>query len=158
MRSTLTAMATALFVGGCSPQTSDTVAELQPANVPEIGAITWPKIRDYCTFYADGHEFDAEDESTWQFVFVRSSTPSRRDAWGVAALDGERQLLDEVSRRAAGGTDVRRYQWTDNPEIEIVVTIVSAGRSEDSADLSGTIQVVAPARGEAVDFSGACRD
>jgi hypothetical protein len=165
-------MATTLLMSGCSidPVESagqtrtdaagtgagETDPELIAARVPQIGVMNWPELRRYCTFFADGHAFDSDDKSSWQFVFVTPFTPSRRDAWAVAALNGERQMLDRVSRREAGGTETRRYRSVDDPEIELEVILVSTGRGTESIRYSGSIRVAAPARGQPVRFSGRC--
>lgn len=154
MRVIALSLAVALLAMGCAPEARDIEVSQTTGNGPAIGIMDWPDIRRYCTFYADGHDFDAADESTWKFLFVRSSTPSRRDAWGVATLDGERQILEEVSRRVAGSTDSRRYASMDNPEIELLVTLNSAR----GGGYTGTIQIVAPERGPELPLSGDCRN
>ena len=153
MRMISISLATVILASGCAQDVRESGVPQAFEDVPEIGVMDWPDLRRYCTFHADGHDFDAGDESTWEFVFVRSNTPSRRDAWGVAALDGERQILDEVSRRVTSSTDSRRYASMDNPEIELLVTLDSAGGDS----YIGTIQIVAPERGPEMALSGACR-
>lgn len=153
MRMTTLSLALALLAMGCAPEARDAAVSRTSGDGPAIGITDWPEIRGYCAFHADDHGFDAADESTWKFVFVRSSTPSRRDAWGVATLDGERQILDEVSRRVAGSSDSRRYASMDNPEIELLVNLTSAG----GGGYTGTVQIVAPERGPELAISGECR-
>ena len=146
-------LATVILASGCAQEMRDTGVLQASEDVPEIGVMDWPELRRYCTFHAGGHDFDAGDESTWEFVFVRSNTPSRRDAWGVATLDGERQILDEVSRRVTSSTDSRRYASMDNPEVELLVNLNSAG----GGSYTGTVQIVAPERGPELALSGECR-
>lgn len=157
MRKTVITMAAALLVGGCSPKADNIVAESAPAGVPMIGVMDWPNIRYHCTFFAEGHEFDADDESTWRFIFVKAFTPSRRDAWAVVTLDGERQIISEISRREAGHTETRRYQSVDNPEIELELTMTSARGGNESPGFRGTLQIIAPTRGEPARYLGDCR-
>ncbi len=156
MRTMSIAMVATLLVGGCAPGAGDAVVGSAPANIPEFGVMSWPDIHRYRAFFAEGRDFDSDDESTWRFVFVTPFTPSRRDAWAVAALDGERQMLGRVSRHEAGGTETRRYRSVDNPEVELEVTLVSTGRGDESTAFSGTVQIVAPARGASVQISGDC--
>ena len=144
------AMATAFLFAGCAP-TPD-VARSGPVDLQGFETVSWPELKGYCTFYADGHGFDNDDESTWRFVFVKPFTPSRRDAWGVIGLNGERQTLDEVSRRAT----TRRYQVIDLPEIEIEVTMVAAGSADGTGPYSGELRRVAPDRGAPVPIRGNC--
>lgn len=150
MRLTVIAIATGLLAMGCTPPPD--AAQTVPVDLQGFETVDWPELEGYCTFYADGHGFDAGDESTWRFVFVKPFTPSRRDAWGVIGLDGERQTLSEVSR----GTDTRRYQVIDRPEIEVEVTMVAAGQRDGPGRYTGELQRVAPERGAPVPIRGNC--
>ena len=150
MRAMVIAVTAGLLFAGCAP--APDVSRTGPVDLQGFEAVDWPELEGYCTFYAEGHGFDASDESTWRFVFVKPFTPSRRDAWGVIGLDGDRQTLSEVSR----GIDSRRYQVIDRPEIEIEVKMVTAGRRDGSGPYSGELRMVAPERGTPVPIRGNC--
>ena len=150
MRTKVIALATGLLLTGCAP--APEVSRPEPVDLQEFEAVDWPDLKGYCTFYAEGHGFDADDESTWRFVFVKPFTPSRRDAWGVIGLDGERQTLSEIAR----DMDTRRYQVVDRPAIEIEVRMVAAGRPDGPGRYSGELRMVAPESGSPVPIRGNC--
>lgn len=172
MRVPILAAAMALALAGCTAQDTPTgpggqdpagpagaVARTpaDPGTAPEIGVMDWPELRYHCTFSAQGHDLDRDDESTWRFVLVTPFTPSRRDDWAVAAVDGERQIWSLVAERRAGRGEVRRYALVDDPEIELEAVLLPAGRADGANRYTGTLQIVAPAVGEPVEFSGDCR-
>lgn len=147
---TIIVLTAGLLAAGCAP--APDVSRTEPVDLQGFDTVVWPELEGYCTFYADGDRFDADDQSTWRFVFVKPYTPSMRDAWGVIGLDGERQTLSEVSR----GTDFRRYQVIDRPEIEVEVTTVAGSQRSGPGPYRGELRRVAPDRSAPVPIRGNC--
>ena len=144
------AAALVFLAAGCAQAPEATLSD--PVDLQGFEIIEWPRLKGYCTFYAADHSFDAGDETTWRFLFVKAFTPSRRDTWGVIGLNGNRKTLSEVSRDAFS----RRYQLIDIPEIEVEVRTAVAGRLDGPGRHTGELRWAAPETSAPVPIIGNC--
>ena len=162
------AFAMAVTLAACGPKPADEEIKspssptiLAPATwdaPPVIGKIKEFQTNAYCTFFAENHSFDYNDEDSWEFVFLtRIAADLPSDSFnGEIMLDGRKRTLELITSKQTDAGEVRQYRTIDAPAAAIEVDMVQGEQGLESTGYTGEIRVTNPEGVTPVRFWGDC--